>query len=95
MAATEEFAQYSIAGARVDRITKAADGNNALFQSYFHSKVDLFDTAYRRLVTEVVDRPYTTPARQRTIRSPRRRRAGSSPTRCPPGNPATSCSCSP
>ncbi|MFE7233495.1 TetR/AcrR family transcriptional regulator [Streptomyces sp. NPDC002405] len=95
MAATEEFAQYRIAGARGDRITKAADGNNALLQRYFGSKVELLDTAHSRLVTEIVDWPYTRPTRQGPARSPRRRRTGSSPTRCPPGNPVTSCSCSP
>ncbi|MFE2533591.1 TetR/AcrR family transcriptional regulator [Streptomyces sp. NPDC059371] len=54
-AATEEFAQYGIAGARVDRITKNAGVNNALLYRYFGSKVDLFDTVYSRLVTEIVD----------------------------------------
>jgi len=53
-AATDEFAQYGIAGARVDRITKAAGVNNALLYRYFGSKVDLFDTVYSRLVTEIV-----------------------------------------
>ncbi|MFB7498542.1 TetR family transcriptional regulator [Streptomyces sp. NPDC056161] len=54
-AATEEFAEYGIAGARVDRITKNAGVNNALLYRYFGSKVDLFDIVYSRLVTEIVD----------------------------------------
>ncbi|MFD8073414.1 TetR family transcriptional regulator [Streptomyces sp. NBC_00510] len=54
-AATEEFAQYGIAGARVERITKNAGVNNALLYRYFGSKVDLFDKAYSDLVTEIVD----------------------------------------
>jgi AcrR family transcriptional regulator len=54
-AATEEFAEYGLAGARVDRITKAAGVNNALLYRYFGSKVELFDVAYSRLVEEIVD----------------------------------------
>ncbi|MFE5699518.1 TetR family transcriptional regulator [Rhodococcus koreensis] len=54
-AATSEFAQYGIAGARVDRITKSAGVNNALLYRYFGSKLDLFDIVYSRLVTETVD----------------------------------------
>ncbi|MFJ3779104.1 TetR family transcriptional regulator [Streptomyces sp. NPDC090075] len=54
-AATEEFAQYGIAGARVDRITRTAGVNNALLYRYFGSKTELFDTVYSRLVTEIVD----------------------------------------
>jgi AcrR family transcriptional regulator len=54
-AATEEFARYGIAGARVDRITTNAGVNNALLYRYFGSKLDLFDTVYSRLVAETVD----------------------------------------
>ncbi|WP_157245101.1 TetR family transcriptional regulator [Nonomuraea typhae] len=54
-AATEEFARHGIAGARVDRITKAAGVNNALLYRYFGSKLELFDTVLSGLVAEVVD----------------------------------------
>jgi AcrR family transcriptional regulator len=54
-AATDEFARYGIAGARVDRITKQAGVNNALLYRYFGSKIQLFDDVYSRLVLETVD----------------------------------------
>jgi AcrR family transcriptional regulator len=54
-AATDEFAHYGIAGARVDRITNTAGVNNALLYRYFGSKTDLFDIVYSRLVVEIVD----------------------------------------
>jgi AcrR family transcriptional regulator len=54
-AATEEFARYGIAGARVDRITTNAGVNNALLYRYFGSKLDLFDVVYSRLVLDTVD----------------------------------------
>ncbi|ASY32346.1 MULTISPECIES: TetR family transcriptional regulator [unclassified Streptomyces] len=54
-AATEEFARHGIAGARVDRITTVAGVNNALLYRYFGSKVDLFDTVYSRVVTELIE----------------------------------------
>ncbi|MFI6502791.1 TetR family transcriptional regulator [Nonomuraea typhae] len=54
-AASEEFARHGIAGARVDRITRAAGVNNALLYRYFGSKLALFDTVYRHLLFELVD----------------------------------------
>jgi AcrR family transcriptional regulator len=54
-AATEEFAAYGIAGARVDRVTKNAGVNNALLYRYFGSKAELFDTVYGHLVEQTVD----------------------------------------
>ncbi|MFE2041531.1 TetR family transcriptional regulator [Streptomyces sp. NPDC059477] len=54
-AAMDEFAQYGIAGARVDRITTNAGVNNALLYRYFGGKLELFDTVYSRLVIETVD----------------------------------------
>ena len=42
-AATEEFATYGIAGARVDRIAAAARANKQLIYAYFGSKEQLFD----------------------------------------------------
>ena len=42
-AATEEFAQRGLAGARMERITTAAHTNKAQLYSYFGSKEGLFD----------------------------------------------------
>jgi AcrR family transcriptional regulator len=42
-AATAEFAQYGIAGARIDRIAAAASSNKAMIYAYFGSKDELFD----------------------------------------------------
>ncbi|MGW3645926.1 TetR family transcriptional regulator [Streptomyces sp. NBC_01341] len=53
-AATEEFARHGIAGARVDRITRAAGVNGALLYRYFGSKLNLFDAVYSDLVTDLV-----------------------------------------
>ena len=55
VAATEEFAQHGIAGARVDRVTTTAGVNNALLYRYFGSKLDLFDTVYTSLIENTVD----------------------------------------
>jgi AcrR family transcriptional regulator len=51
-AAVEEFARYGIAGARVDRIAKAACANKQLIYAYFGGKQDLFD----QVATEQVAR---------------------------------------
>ncbi|WP_329012387.1 TetR family transcriptional regulator [Streptomyces sp. NBC_00690] len=45
-AATEEFALYGIAGARVDRIAKAALANKNLIYVYFCNKDGLFDAVF-------------------------------------------------
>lgn len=45
-AATEEFAQYGIAGARVDRIVTAARTNKAQLYAYFGDKSQLFDAIF-------------------------------------------------
>lgn len=45
-AATEEFAAYGIAGARVDRIAAAAGCNKAMIYAYFGSKDGLFDAVF-------------------------------------------------
>ena len=42
-AATEEFAEHGVAGARVDRIAMAAGANKQLIYAYFESKDGLFD----------------------------------------------------
>jgi AcrR family transcriptional regulator len=44
-AALDEFAAHGIAGARVDRIARAAQANKQLIYAYFGSKEGLFDAA--------------------------------------------------
>jgi AcrR family transcriptional regulator len=44
-AAIDEFAAHGIAGARVDRIARAAGANKQLIYAYFGSKDGLFDAA--------------------------------------------------
>ena len=51
-AATEEFAQRGIAGARMERITAAAQTNKAQLYGYFGSKDGLFDA----VIADRVDR---------------------------------------
>jgi AcrR family transcriptional regulator len=46
VAATAEFAEYGIAGARIDRIAKEAETNKAMIYAYFGSKDELFDTTF-------------------------------------------------
>ncbi|RKN37523.1 TetR family transcriptional regulator [Streptomyces hoynatensis] len=45
-AATQEFARYGIAGARVERIVAAARTNKAQLYAYFGSKERLFDSIF-------------------------------------------------
>jgi AcrR family transcriptional regulator len=53
-AAAAEFAEFGIAGARVDRIAAAAKSNKAQIYHYFGSKDDLFDAVFDELVTSTV-----------------------------------------
>lgn len=46
VAATEEFARYGIAGARVDRIVTSARTNKAQLYAYFGDKGQLFDAIF-------------------------------------------------
>ena len=55
-AAREEFAEYGIAGARVERIAAAARCNRALIYLYFDSKDGLFDAAFAAHVEAHLDR---------------------------------------
>ncbi|NEW37863.1 TetR/AcrR family transcriptional regulator [Nocardia cyriacigeorgica] len=50
-AATDEFATYGIAGARVDRIAKTAAANKNLIYIYFCNKEQLFDAVLDAHVT--------------------------------------------
>ena len=52
-AAYAEFAQYGIAGARVERIAEAAQSNKAQIYHYFGSKTQLFDTVFQQATSEM------------------------------------------
>ena len=54
-AATEEFAEMGIAGARVDRIADAASVNKAQMYRWFGSKEGLFDAVFARSLDRIVD----------------------------------------
>ena len=54
-AAIEEFAQYGIAGARVDRIAEKASANKRAIYDYFGSKEELFFTVLQNQVGQVTD----------------------------------------
>jgi AcrR family transcriptional regulator len=59
-AATAEFAQYGLAGARVDRIAARAAANKQLIYAYFGSKEGLFDSALEANLALVLDAvPFT------------------------------------
>jgi AcrR family transcriptional regulator len=64
-AAYTEFAQYGIAGARVERIAEAADSNKAQIYHYFGGKTQLFDAACEQAIqqmeAEVPFDPYDLP----------------------------------
>ncbi|GAA3578852.1 TetR family transcriptional regulator [Amycolatopsis ultiminotia] len=53
--ASREFAEYGIAGARVDRIVAAASTNKAQLYAYFGSKEGLFDTLFAESLDWIVD----------------------------------------
>ncbi|MCW2985546.1 MAG: hypothetical protein JWR63_3116 [Conexibacter sp.] len=53
-AASAEFAEFGIAGARVDRIAAAARSNKAQIYHYFGSKDDLFDAVFDDVVQTTV-----------------------------------------
>ncbi len=53
-AATNEFAQRGIAGARVDRIADLAGCSKALIYDYFGNKDQLFDAVYDALVVTLM-----------------------------------------
>lgn len=53
-AATTEFAQRGIAGARVDRIAGLAGCSKALIYDYFGNKDQLFDAVYNAMVVTVM-----------------------------------------
>jgi AcrR family transcriptional regulator len=54
-AATDEFAQHGIAGARVDRIAATAGYNKNLIYVHFGSKEQLFDAVFEAATAEILD----------------------------------------
>ncbi len=59
-AATEEFAGYGLAGARVDRIAEAASANKNRIYAYFGSKERLFQTVIERSIMNLYESvPFT------------------------------------
>jgi AcrR family transcriptional regulator len=54
-AATEEFSEFGLAGARIDRIAERAGCNKRLIYVYFGDKDRLFDTVLERRI-ETLDR---------------------------------------
>ncbi len=59
-AATEEFAAYGLAGARVDRIAEAAAANKNRIYAYFESKEGLFHTVIERSIMNLYESvPFT------------------------------------
>jgi AcrR family transcriptional regulator len=54
-AASAEFAEHGIAGARVDRIAANAQANKAQIYHYFGSKDRLFDAVWEALTIRLVD----------------------------------------
>ena len=61
-AAFEEFQQYGLAGARVDRIAEQAKANKRLIYVYFGDKEQLFDTVIVRRLEAMIqahDVPFT------------------------------------
>lgn len=57
-AATAEFAEHGIAGARIDRVAKAARANKAQIYHYFGSKEALFDAVFGGLAQASIASDY-------------------------------------
>jgi AcrR family transcriptional regulator len=53
--ATQEFAEYGIAGARIERIVAAARTNKAQLYAYFGNKEGLFDAIFFGSLDRIVD----------------------------------------
>jgi AcrR family transcriptional regulator len=60
-AALAEFAAHGIAGARIDRIAKAANCSAGLVYTYFGSKDELFTAAFDALIETVLEEAPITP----------------------------------
>jgi AcrR family transcriptional regulator len=55
LAALEEFAGHGLAGARIDRIAKAAGVSAGLVYSFYSGKEELFDGVFDAIVATTVD----------------------------------------
>ncbi len=53
-AARDEFTEFGLAGARVDRIAAAARASKPLLYTYFGNKDQLFDAVYNTLIADIV-----------------------------------------
>jgi AcrR family transcriptional regulator len=62
-AATAEFAERGLAGARVDAIAERAEANKQLIYAYFGGKEELFSAVLRRQVEELVEEVEIDPER--------------------------------
>jgi AcrR family transcriptional regulator len=56
-----EFAAYGVAGARIDRIAKAADCSAGLVYTYFGSKEELFNAVFASIIDYVIEEAPITP----------------------------------
>src|SRR3984957_4878190 len=54
-AATEEFSEHGLAGARIDRIAERAGANKRLLYMYFGDKDQLFDAVVARQIDAVMN----------------------------------------
>ena len=54
-AATAEFADYGLAGARIDRIAERAGANKRLLYAYFGDKDQLFEAVLRRQIGRLAE----------------------------------------
>jgi TetR/AcrR family transcriptional regulator len=55
-AATTEFAQYGLAGARIDRIAESAGINKAMIYYHFHSKENLYQAIINQQISSVAEK---------------------------------------
>jgi AcrR family transcriptional regulator len=60
-AATEEFSEYGLAGARIDRIAARAGANKRLLYVYFGDKDELFDAVLARQIDVLAEAVPLTP----------------------------------
>ena len=60
-AATDEFAAYGLAGARIDRIADRAEANKRLLYRYLGDKQDVFEAVIERHIARLVDAVPLTP----------------------------------
>src|ERR1700728_4681638 len=54
-AASEEFSEFGLAGARIDRIAERAGANKRLLYVYFGDKDQLFDTVLARHIEALME----------------------------------------